>query len=31
MELTPMHISALLLMTEVVLTGIAGFQVYLFR
>ena len=31
MELTPMHISALLLLTEIVLTGIAGFQVYLFR
>lgn len=31
MELTPMHISIMLLMTEVVLTGIAGFQIYLFR
>lgn len=31
MELTPMHVSVMLLLTEVVLTGIAGFQIYLFR
>lgn len=31
MELTPMHISIMLLLTEVVLTWIAGFQIYLFR
>ena len=31
MELTPLHISIMLLITEVVLTGIAGFQIYLFR
>jgi len=30
-HLTPMHISVMLLLTEVVLTGVAGFQVYLFR
>lgn len=29
--LNPMHISVMLLLTEVLLTGIAGFQVYLFR
>lgn len=31
MDLTPMHISVMLLLTEVVLTGIAGFQIYLFK
>ena len=31
MELTPLHISIMLLMTEVILTGLAGFQIYLFR
>jgi len=31
MELTPMHISAMLLLTELVLTWVAGVQIYLFR
>jgi hypothetical protein len=31
MELSPMHISILLLLTEIVLTGITGVLVYLFR
>jgi len=31
MDLNPMHVSVMLLLTEVVLTGVAGFQVFLFR
>ncbi|MFL6968471.1 hypothetical protein ACJ6X8_19760 [Pseudomonas alvandae] len=30
-ELTPFHLSAMLLLTELVLTWVAGFQIYLFR
>ncbi|GAA0427009.1 hypothetical protein GCM10008969_58220 [Pseudomonas veronii subsp. inensis] len=31
MELSPLHISAMLLLTELVLTLVAAFQIYLFR
>lgn len=31
MEMSPLHISAMLLLTEMVLTWVAGFQIYLFR
>jgi uncharacterized protein HemY len=31
MELSSMTVSVLLMLTELVLTGVAGFQVYLFR
>ncbi|MDD1138569.1 hypothetical protein M5G22_13530 [Pseudomonas sp. TNT2022 ID233] len=31
MELSPMTVSVLLMLTELVLTGVAGFQVYLFK
>lgn len=31
MEMSPLHISIMLLLTELVLTWVAGFQIYLFR